>query len=224
MFDYRPAWEGEWHLHLYQPDGTEIPCQEEQPEALLPFHDWRRKISFYADLPAIGAADFRVKPVEEKKQVRDAAPAVQHAFNPETGFVEELLSEDRQCLAGPLLKPVILEDLGDSWGTDRWNYRKIVGEIDFVKESFQVIQSGPIRTITEAVFGYGKSKFIYHTISYSHFPPLNSASGFTGMKNANTSNCRFRRCLTHPAFSAKSPGERLFGPPTENNMFMDDGS
>ena len=67
MFDYRPPWDGEWHLHLFKPDGTEIPCQEEQPEALLPFNEWRRKICFYADLPTIGAADFRLKPLEEKK-------------------------------------------------------------------------------------------------------------------------------------------------------------
>jgi alpha-mannosidase len=112
MFDYRPAWEGEWHLHLYCPNGTEIPCQEEQPEALLPFFDWRRKISFYAELPAVGAATFRVKPVEEKKLVEELTPCVKHTLSRETGFVEQLFWEDRQCLAGPLMKPIILEDSG----------------------------------------------------------------------------------------------------------------
>jgi alpha-mannosidase len=172
MFDYRPAWEGEWHLHLYAPDGTEIPCQEEQPEALLPFFDWRRKISFYAEVPAVGAATFRVKPVEEKKRETESPPCVKHTLRRETGLIEELFSNDRQCLAGPLMKPIIVEDTGDSWGTDRWNFRQNAGEVRYVADSFAVIENGPIRSITESVFEYGQSKFIYHVISYSRFPVL----------------------------------------------------
>jgi alpha-mannosidase len=172
MFDYRPAWEGEWHLHLYHPDGTEIPCQEEQPEALLPFFDWRRKISFYAELPAVGAATFRVKPVEEKKRVEQPPPCVKHTLNPETGFIEELFWQDRQCLTGPLMKPIILEDPGDSWGTDRWNFRQSAGEIQYLRDSFAVLQTGPIRSITESIFECQKSRFVYHVISYSRFPVI----------------------------------------------------
>ena len=172
MFDYRPAWEGEWHLHLYKPDGTEIPCQEEQPEALLPFHDWRRKICFYADLPAIGAANFRLKPIEEKKQVQQTVPFLKFMLSPETGFIEELFQENQQCLTGSLLKPVIIEDTGDSWGTDQWNYKNIAGDITFVKKSFKVIENGPVRSITESIFEYNKSKFVYHIISYSQFPVI----------------------------------------------------
>ena len=56
MLDLRPKWTGTWHLGLFTLDGTEIPCQEEQPESLLPFNGWRRKVSFFADLPHIGTA------------------------------------------------------------------------------------------------------------------------------------------------------------------------
>ena len=172
MFDYRPPWKGQWHLHLYRPDGTEIPCQEEQPEALLPFFEWRRRVSFYADLPAVGAASFRLKPVEEATGKVESTHCVEHTFNPETGFVEALVSENQQCLAGPLLKPVIVEDPGDSWGTDQWSYRKTAGEVRYVTDSFAVLHSGPIRSITEAVFEYNKSTFVYHVISYARFPAI----------------------------------------------------
>ncbi len=172
MFGYRPAWEGEWHLCLYKPDGTEIPCQEEQPEALLPFHDWRRKLSFYADLPSLGAANYRVKPVEGKKQISEGTPKVKFTLNPETGFIEELFWDNRQCLNGPLLKPVIMKDTGDSWGTDQWNFKQTAGDVHFEKNSYKVIQKGPIRTITEAIFTYKKSKLIYRIISYSRFPVI----------------------------------------------------
>jgi len=97
---------------------------------------------------------------------------VKFTFSPETGFIEELFWGKQQCLTGSLLKPVILEDTGDSWGTGQWNYRNIVSDIKFVKKSFKVIQTGPVRTITESIFEYNKSKFVYHVISYSQFPVI----------------------------------------------------
>jgi len=62
MSDYRPFWEGEWVLKLFDRQGNEIPCQEEQPEARLPFHRWRRKISFLAKNMAYGVHYFYLKP------------------------------------------------------------------------------------------------------------------------------------------------------------------
>jgi alpha-mannosidase len=64
MADYRPFWKGKWHLRLFRADGREVPCQEEQPEALLPFNDWRRRISFIDDLPGIGVSRYFLKAFE----------------------------------------------------------------------------------------------------------------------------------------------------------------
>lgn len=61
MISYRPKWSGTWHLRLFDAGGREIPCQEEQPEALLPFNGWRRKVAFLADLPGVGAARYELK-------------------------------------------------------------------------------------------------------------------------------------------------------------------
>jgi len=67
MISYRPKWSGSWHLRLFAPGGREIPCQEEQPEALLPFNGWRRKVAFLADLPGVGAARYELKLCEGPK-------------------------------------------------------------------------------------------------------------------------------------------------------------
>ncbi len=58
MSDYRPLGKGKWRLHVYDHRGREIPSQEEQAEALLPFNDWRRKLVFWAELPGVGASFF----------------------------------------------------------------------------------------------------------------------------------------------------------------------
>ena len=64
MADYRPFWKGQWRLRLFRADGREVVCQEEQPEALLPFNDWRRRVSFIDDLPGVGVTRYFLKAYE----------------------------------------------------------------------------------------------------------------------------------------------------------------
>ena len=64
MSDYRPFWKGRWRLRLFRADGREVVCQEEQPEALLPFNNWRRRVSFIDDLPGVGVSRYFLKAFE----------------------------------------------------------------------------------------------------------------------------------------------------------------
>jgi len=64
MSDYRPFWKGRWRLRLFRADGREIVCQEERPEALLPFNGWRRRVSFIDDLPGVGVSRYFLKAFE----------------------------------------------------------------------------------------------------------------------------------------------------------------
>jgi len=82
MSDYRPFWEGEWVLKLYDRQGKEIPSQEEQPEARLPFHQWRRKISFLAKDMEYGVHHFKLNPVEVSHE--NSGTSVQTGFLPLT--------------------------------------------------------------------------------------------------------------------------------------------
>ncbi len=67
MVSHRPKWSGTWHFRLFGAGGREIPCQEEQPEALLPFNGWRRKVAFLAELPGVGVARYGLKLCEGPK-------------------------------------------------------------------------------------------------------------------------------------------------------------
>ncbi len=73
MISYRPKWSGTWHLRLFASGGREVPCQEEQPEALLPFNGWRRKVAFLADLPGVGVARYELKLCEGSKPASGGA-------------------------------------------------------------------------------------------------------------------------------------------------------
>ena len=172
MVDLRPKWTGEWHVRLYSLEGTEIPCQEEQPESLLPFN-WRKKISFMAKLPGFGAVQYEVRAHEGKKKVMGAEPAIRHKVDLERGLINSLEGgEGTECLAGHLLQPLVVEDEGDSWGADRWSYRNVVGHFELQPKRVCVLSNGPIRKIFESVLLHGNSKIILRTIAYTNWPVL----------------------------------------------------
>ncbi len=173
MLDLRPKWSGTWRLRLFDLEGREAPCQEEQPESLLPFNGWRRKIVFMADLPALGAQRYRIE-IEEGNPARPAAPpALPHRFDDALGLVTSLEpAPGAQCLRGPLLKPLVIEDAADSWGTNRPDYRKLVGEFVCAPESVIRVAAGPIRTVTESVHRFERSEIVCHTLAYASFPAL----------------------------------------------------
>jgi alpha-mannosidase len=189
MEDYRPFWKGEWHLRLFRPDGREVPCQEEQPEALLPFNDWRRRISFVDTLPGVGVSRYEIKAFEgpageEGEMKRRRGPrahpsissatfsALVHRSGRATGLVMSLKTRTGpECLAGPLFEPLVIEDTADSWGTERRSYRKVAGR--FKPEGPpRIIRDGPVRTITQSVHSFNKSRIVMDVYSYPEWPVL----------------------------------------------------
>jgi len=195
LADYRPFWKGEWHLRLFRADGREVPCQEEQPEALLPFNGWRRRISFVDDLPGVGVSRYEVRafegPAPESKietrgmkgaQTRKAAAGIRasslaslplgHRIGRANGLVNSLQTRaGTECLAGPLFEPLVIEDTADSWGTDRRSYRKVIGRFKAEGPPF-VVENGPVRTITQTVLSYKKSRVVMDVHSYAGWPVL----------------------------------------------------
>lgn len=172
MLDLRPKWTGTWHLRLFDETGDEVPCQEEQPESLLPFNGWRRRVSFMAGLRGAGASHYELRIFEGTASWRGEPPALAHSFDPGTGLIDHLGSGNGQeCLAGPLLQPLVVEDDGDAWGSGRWSYRTVEGRFERVSGP-RVIQRGPIRTITESVMAYGKSRIVMDTFAYPGWPVI----------------------------------------------------
>ena len=173
MISHRPKWSGIWHLDLYDESGKKIRCQEEQPEALLPFNGWRRKLCFMAHLPAMGAVRFYAKAVEGKKNQSILPAALKFKINPKNGFIDHIQTGDiKNLLTGSLLKPLVIEDKADSWGTDHWRYRKIIGHFKVDPKSILTIEKGPVRTIYQSIHYYNHSKVIVNTLAYSEWPVL----------------------------------------------------
>ncbi len=186
MSGLRPLWTGRWRLRLFRLDGIEVKCQEEQPEALLPFHDWRRRLCFVDELPGVGAARYEVRAEEIAGKIEPlplsavragqtkkgaGSDSLKLAVDRKTGLAGSFRVGEREFLAGPAPRPLVIEDDGDSWGTDTWSYRKIAGEFR-LKRAPKVVQDGPVRTIVESVFECRQSRIVLQAITYPDWPVL----------------------------------------------------
>ncbi len=72
-------------------------------------------------------------------------------------------------LAGPVPRLLAVEDDGDSWGTDRWSYSRILGEFKPAGMA-RIVERGPVRTIVETKAAYKSSRIVQQTIFYPSWP------------------------------------------------------
>jgi alpha-mannosidase len=176
MADYRPFWKGEWHLRLFGLGGKEIVTQEEQPESLLPFNSWRRKLCFLAALPGVGCSFFMARAFPGRKKPgagRGPKHELRYRIDRNSSLITFLdAGRGRPCLRGPLLEPLVMQDEGDSWGTGLWRYRDIARRFVLESGSSKIIEKGPVRTIRESVLTSNRSRIIFHMISYPCWPVL----------------------------------------------------
>ena len=151
MIEHRPKWTGTWHSRVIDAAGRTMASQEEQPEPLLPFNGWRRKTVFMADLPAVGASFYAVQPVEGP-----APKAAEHSYKKDEGL--------------PFLA-LLVDDDGDSWGTDRWSYRD-VEDVFKPQGPGRIVENGAARSVAEYVLSARRSRIVVHLISYPDWPVL----------------------------------------------------
>ncbi len=230
MADHRPFWTGTWRMRLFRADGREVACQEEQPESLLPFNSWRRRISFVDDLPGVGVSRYYLRAFEipsgktneaesREAESRGHVPKVHvpvpYRIDRATGLVRLLKSgpgrTEKECLAGPLFEPLVIEDTADSWGTGRGGYRKIVGRFKPSCPPF-VIESGPIRTVTRSIFSYRKSRVVTDVVAYPSWPVLEFRFRVTWNEERRRLKLSVPTSLSSPTLLAEVPGGAIHRP------------
>jgi alpha-mannosidase len=214
MFGYRPPWEGKWRLKMFDETSNEIQIQEEQPEALLPFHNWRRKISFNAKLSPVGTTIYFLEPerIDNDNPIDVPKTAFEKPGN-DSGLIEKLAhTKNENILSSPLLRPVVVNDTGDSWGTGCWSFHDIAGYFEHDKEKYCTIEQGPVRQIEESVFHYGHSKIIYHTIRYAAFDALELHIRVHWNESRKALRLETGFNFTYPEILAEVPGGAIVRP------------
>jgi alpha-mannosidase len=227
MADHRPFWKGRWRMRLYRADGREIACQEEQPESLLPFNNWRRRISFVDDLPGVGVSRYYLEAEEEvpvrKEGTEDerghvpgvhvpvpAAPVPARRLDPRSGLIAALAAFARYP-SGPLFEPLVIEDTADSWGAGQGSYRKVVGRFKASCRPY-VVEQGPVRTITRSILAYRASRIVMDAVAYPAWPVIEIRIRVTWNETRRRLKLAVPTGLAAPAVLAEVPGGAIRRP------------
>jgi len=229
MADHRPFWTGTWRMRLFRADGREVACQEEQPESLLPFNNWRRRISFVDDLPGVGVSRYYLEAEEMPAKKEGAeeerghvpgghvpstpaliAPPPVRRLDPRAGLIAALAAFARYP-SGPLFEPLVVEDTADAWGAGQGSYRKIAGRFRPSCRPY-VLERGPVRTITRSIFGHGASRIVMDAVSYPSWPVIEIRLRVTWNEPRHRLKLRVPTALADAALLVEVPGGAIRRP------------
>jgi len=197
MLDYRPPdWTGaRLPVSVSGPDGQPVRSQEGISTFIFPL-DWRKKLSFWANVPPLSSARFLIRRVDlaepsQAGQVSETASAIcvetnclSVRFDRASGALTSLIDRQsgRQYLTGPI-QPLTMRDPGDTWGTGIPAYRELAGAFlpaereviarlngrpgaDISEPALKVIENGPLRVVVDSILTYGASAMVMRYTLY----------------------------------------------------------
>ncbi len=166
---------------IYQGE-QKLPTQPEKEASNIPI-DWRKKVSFHATLAPmqITRLDCRLKELPKKPAFPMKEDSEYYYFENErlqidvskrTGLIDRLTLDGTPYLSPGAMSVEVYRDDEDPWGMRVRGWKEKIGEFKLLspKEgsafsalkreapSVRVIENGEVRTVIEAVFGYGESK------------------------------------------------------------------
>ncbi len=162
---------GHWML-VREDDGSTVPVQLIQAHATT---NRRARISFQADLPALGFGVWRLCPQEAQTEQPGMAVGetvmenskLRIEVDPHTGSLQHLLHKASQLdvLAGQGMRPVVIDDLSDTWSHDVPRFDQEVGT--FSLRSVRWLEDGPVQSVLRVESTYGRSVLVSDYVLYA---------------------------------------------------------
>ncbi len=179
-------WSGTYMLPVACRDGQALPSQCEKEDSNIPL-DWRKRVVFRATLSPMSMNRFDCKllalpekPVPDASALGGEDPAVFRFVTPhmtveinrKTGFLDRFTAGGIDYLGASSGRIDVMQDAHDAWGMTFTAWREKLGSFTLLSDaegtrfsdqdvtipSFRVIEDGEVRTVLEAVFGYGDSR------------------------------------------------------------------
>jgi alpha-mannosidase len=162
-------------------NGSPVPAQLEKELSHLSM-DWRKRVVFHADLQAssLNRFDCEVGPPAEPEPTGRGVEG-DYLFESEditvriggkSGLVEHYRLGQADLLGPGAFRPLVLEDTPDPWGMTAHRFGTVCGRFQLLSPEeaaklsgipgselppVRVIEDGEVRTVVEALFGYGRS-------------------------------------------------------------------
>jgi len=156
-----------------------VPIQRIQPSAAV--GDWRQRIVFIADLPALGYrvyynVDSKQK-CEPPRELKASVNGIENEWlrleiDPSTGYFSRLYDKKNgvDVFKGDACVPIVLEDFSDTWSHGVTEFRDEIGAFSDAKIS--VIENGPVRAVVRIESRYKNSLIRLFVSLYRDMPYL----------------------------------------------------
>lgn len=180
--DHEPNFGGGYLLPRIYQEGRPLPCQPEKELSNLSL-EWRKKVVFAAELEPgrMNRFSCRLERVPKKPEPRVSAEGGIIRFktrdldvlvNTTTGFIDRYKTASGDFLAANAFRPLVIKDNADPWGMSVRRFREAAGEFTLLDPKaaaafagvagaslppVRVVEDGEVRTVIEALFGYGGS-------------------------------------------------------------------
>jgi alpha-mannosidase len=183
--EVQPAWpdrEHEYGIPFVRGAGKGLPAQAEQQESNIN-EDHRKRVVFRATLKPgqMNRFDCRLEKVGKKpppeSRIRDGklhfkTDDIEVVINSRTGLLDRFRIHGKDYLAPGAARPLVMADNADPWGMTVKSFRQPAGCFQLMSQAeaaqfsgtiktklpaVRVIEDGPIRTVVEALFSFGKS-------------------------------------------------------------------
>ncbi len=156
---------------LLDNEDRQIPYQTVQSAATA---HGRNRLSFVADLPALGWRVYRMvnRPEIDKFEPLPASDTVLEngrfrlEFDPETGYIKSLFDKaiSFEVFTADAAVPVVLTDDSDTWSHNVFTFNQGIGQFKAV--SVRLIEHGPVKSVIRVVSEYGPSRLIQDFAMY----------------------------------------------------------
>ncbi len=145
----------------------------------------RVRLSFNADLPALGYRTYRLYPNQPELGEQVVLPAefpcleatettlendrFRLELDPESGAIAHLFDKKAgvQVFSGPAARPVVLADETDTWSHNVFKWDQVIGE--FKASSVRLVEHGPVKSVIRVISTYGASTL---TQDFAMYPEL----------------------------------------------------
>jgi len=172
-----------WSFPRVYQNGAPVPCQVEHEDSNFNV-DWRKRVVFEADLPAMSLTRFEcIVELWQEEPAFKLQPSdglicfetedISVKINCATGGIDEYTVSGKNMLKSGSFIPIVMEDDYDSWGNRVDRFRNEHGKFKLMEsgqgaafsgiepgnapESVRVIEDGDVRSVVEAVFSFSNS-------------------------------------------------------------------
>ena len=135
----------------------------------------RVRLSFMADLPALGYRTYRLLPeggtasAQTTVQASDAVMENQFfrlEIDPQTGYITRLYDKraEVEVFAGEAAKPLVINDESDTWSHNVFRFDEVIGA--FSATRVQLVEHGPVKSVIRVTSVYEQSTLVQDFIMY----------------------------------------------------------